>query len=359
MAKRRKRKLKKKFVLFVWFIILLGLSSGCFFLYKTGKISFGVGDKPVIKNPFVFEEKKLELDIIDLESDSRPIAVMINNHPSARNYHRGLQDAYLVYEIIVEGGYTRYMAVFKDKNLESVGSIRSSRHYFLDYALENDAIYVHWGWSPEAEKQIDSYNVDNINGLTLESKYFYRDNSLNVSYEHRGFTSSELINKAITGLKYRNTSDKETLLNYTDEEIDLSKMDDAVVANNINISYSGLVKTGYVYDATNKVYNRYVNGKEHSDYITKKQFTTKNIITYEVSNHTLTGDVKGRQDIDNIGTGNGYYITNGYAVPITWEKKYKAAQTVYKFMDGREINVNDGNTYIQIHPKNNNSIISE
>ena len=64
----------------------------------------------------------------------------------------------------------------------------------------------------------------------------------------------------------------------------------------------------------------------------------------------MTGDVKGRQDIDNIGTGKGYYISDGYAVPIKWEKKYKTSQTVYTLEDGTEINVNDGNTFIQIQP---------
>ena len=70
-----------------------------------------------------------------------------------------------------------------------------------------------------------------------------------------------------------------------------------------------------------------------------------------MSNSTLTGDVKGRQDIDNIGSGEGYYITNGYAVPIKWSKKSRTAQTVYTYTDGTEIKVNDGNTYIQIQPK--------
>jgi hypothetical protein len=35
-----------------------------------------------------------------------------------------------------------------------MGPIRSARHYFLDYALESDAIFVHYGWSPQAEKDI-------------------------------------------------------------------------------------------------------------------------------------------------------------------------------------------------------------
>ena len=344
------KKGKKKFNIGVLLLIILLLSGGVFgFLLFSGKMDFSKEkknnetkvDKPV-------EIKKLQ--IIDEDSTSRPIAVMINNHPYARPYHTGLQDAYLVYEIIVEGGITRYMAVFKDKDTEKIGSVRSSRHYFLDYALENDAVYVHWGWSPEAEKQIKKYSVNNLDGIAYEGVYFFRDNSLKVAYEHRGFTSMELIKKGMAKKGYSDQSSKETLLNYSIDAVDLSKLDGAIPAEEVLIPYSGSIETSYKYDATNKNYLRYVNGKEHTDYVTKKQFTAKNIITYQVSNWTMTGDVKGRQDIDNIGTGKGYYISDGYAVPIKWEKKYKTSQTVYTLEDGTEINVNDGNTFIQIQP---------
>ena len=63
-------------------------------------------------------------------------------------------------------------------------------------------------------------------------------------------------------------------------------------------------------------------------------------------------DSKGRQEIDNIGSGKGYFISNGFAVPITWEKSSPSKQTIYKYLNGQEITVNDGNTYIQIQPKN-------
>lgn len=88
------------------------------------------------------------------------------------------------------------------------------------------------------------------------------------------------------------------------------------------------------------------------DYVTKKQYTTKNIITYKLPNSTISGDQKGRQDVDTVGSGEGYYITNGYAIPITWEKESRSSQTVYKYSNGKEIDVNDGNTYIQIQPTN-------
>ena len=113
------------------------------------------------------EEEQVQI----FKGNTRPIAVMIDNVGSARP-QAGLNEAYLVYEIIVEGNLTRLMTVYKDADLEKIGPVRSARHYFLDYALENDAIYVHFGWSPQAQADIGKLRVDNINGMVESSKSF-------------------------------------------------------------------------------------------------------------------------------------------------------------------------------------------
>ncbi len=311
------------------------------------------------QNNNVTEPEKPKLKIMDLDSKSRSYAVMINNHSQARAHHAGLQDAYLIYEIIVEGGLTRYMALFKDQETAKIGSIRSSRHYFLDYAMENDAIYVHWGWSPQAQGDISTYKINNINGLTGEGTYFYRDKALKVSREHTGFTTMEMLKKAANKYGYRTTSDVTPLLNYQIEELNADDFNDKIPANTVTIKYSSSITDKYVYDTENKVYKRYVNNKEHIDDITKKQYTFKNIITYQVSNSTISGDDKGRQTLNNIGKGTGYYISDGYAIKIKWEKTARDSKTVYTYLDGTPLKVNDGNTFIQIQPKNQTLKIEE
>ena len=298
-------------------------------------------------NTEVKEPDNKQLKIVDTNSKSRPYAVMINNINVARPLQSGLQDAYLMYEIIVEGGITRYMALFMDQNTTRIGSIRSARHYFLDYALENDAIYVHHGQSPQAQNDFSALGVDRI--VVDNSKTGWRDKSLNVSSEHTLFTSIEKLNNGL-GNK-RTTRNNGLLLNYSVDEVDLSKKKDAKVANDITIQYSSSYITSYKYDENNKYYLRSVNGKAHTDYVTKKQYHFKNIITYQVKNTTLNdGENKGRQNIENIGSGVGYYITDGYSIPIKWVKESRKSQTKYYYEDGKEIDVNDGNTFIQIQP---------
>lgn len=310
------------------------------------------------------EEKKLQ--IIDQESNSRVIAVQINNHNQARLNHAGLQDAFVIYEAIVEGGITRMLAFYKDKTTEKIGSVRSSRPYFLDYVLENDAIYVHFGFSEQAKKDISTLGINNINGLYDDA--FWRDNSLNVAYEHKAFTSMERIKKMISHKNYRTTSNSKTVLNYSIDEITIDEQKEIELedgtkeikvenqANTIIIPYSNYMTVKYEYDNSNKVYNRFANNAAHIDAISKKQYNFKNIIIIKVKNYSI--DSYGRQALDNIGKGSGYFITNGCVKEITWQKDSRNSKTIYKYLDDTEIKVNDGNTFIQIIPINSKVTIS-
>ena len=298
----------------------------------------------------IAEAKKDEpqVQIVDVNSKTRPYAVMINNNHAAWP-QCGLKDAYLVYEIVAEGGITRMMALYKDKLPEKIGSVRSARHYFIDYAEENDAIYIHWGGSPQAYSRINT-GIDDLDGIALEGSVFFRDKSLKRDYEHTGFVNLKKVKEYADDKGYTRDTDKDLLLNYSAKEIDLSTTEGVQLADDITLKYSDYHTTSYEYDEENKVYKRSMSGKANVDLETGEQYTAKNIIVYKVNNYTLGGENKGRQELENIGSGSGYYISNGYAAPITWEKTSHSGQTVYKYESGEEIKVNDGNTFIQIVP---------
>ena len=344
MAKRKKLNKKGKRFLTVLAVIVVAIISIILC------INLGKNEEPIKENKPKKESKpKVEekVKIVNLESNTRPYAVMINNINVARPLQSGLQDAYIVYELIVESGITRYMALFQDQSTARIGSIRSARHYYLDYALENDAIYVHHGQSDQAAADFSRLGIDRI--VVSDPKTGWRDRSLKVSSEHTLFTSIEKLNNGLNSL--RTKREKDFLLDYSVKSLDLASKEGSIIANNVSINYSNYITTSYKYDSVNKVYNRFVNGSVHKDYITGNQYTTKNIITYQVYNYDLNdGSGKGRQGIENIGSGNGYFISEGYAVPIKWSKSSRDAQTKYTYMDGTEIKVNDGNTYIQIQP---------
>lgn len=61
-----------------------------------------------------------------LQLDRRAIAVKVDNHPQARP-QSGIETADAMLETIVEGGLTRFIALFHDDDAERVGPIRSLR----------------------------------------------------------------------------------------------------------------------------------------------------------------------------------------------------------------------------------------
>ena len=297
------------------------------------------------------EQKKLT--VFDENSSERPIAVMIDNAIGDAK-HAGLQDSYLNYEILVEGGLTRIMAIYKDKDVPLIGPIRSSRHYFLDYALESDAIYVHYGWSPYAEADEKNMNINNINGLTSPDP-FRRDS--NAIAPHNVFTKMVYLKNYLNQSSYNLYSDNWQLLNYSVDPIALEEETGYVprTANKIIIPYSANEVRTYNYDSNNQYYVRLNNGKAQIDRKSNNQLHYKNIIIQRVDYEVI--DNEGRIDVKTTGTGKGYYITNGEFLPIQWSKSSRTAKTTYTYENGTEVMVNDGNTFIQIVPTNMNLTI--
>ncbi len=287
-------------------------------------------------------EEKIKI----FKGEDRPIAIMIDNHSDAWP-QAGLQDAYMVYEIIVEGGETRLMALFKGANVEKIGPVRSARHYFIDYAMENDAIYAHFGQSPQAESDIKKYNINNINGIYEDGVTFWRVKDK--SSPHNAVTSTTKILESAQSKKYNTKSSKESVLKYTIDEIELEEGEEAT---KITIPHSNLQTVMYSYNKEKQVYERYARNREQKDWVTHETVTTKNIIITMCDNYTLTDtENKGRQGLKNIGTFDGYYITNGKAIKIKCTKNSRDGKTKYQDLNGNEIDVNDGNTFVNICPK--------
>ena len=345
----KNKKIKKEYLLIIIVLVVVALLGTLIYLTTSKK---NKNNNENDNSTTTTTVKKL--NIVNEESKSRPYAIMINNVEGARKLQSGLQDAYMVYELMVEGGITRYLALFLDQTTERIGSIRSARHYYLDYALENDAIYVHHGYSPQAREDWSKLGVDRIE--VNESTTGWRDKSASKTYEFTLFTNIEKLGKGIRSK--RTERNKDLLLNYSVDNIDISQMEGAIPANKVDIKYSSNTTTNYEYDTDNNIYLRSVNNKSQNDYVTGKQLTVKNIIVYKVKYSNIQGDDKGRQTIDNVGNGTGYYISNGYAVPITWKKDSRSSATIYKYNNGKEIQVNDGNTFIQIMPDNQTLAIS-
>lgn len=342
----KKFKIKSRTTIIIIILIILIISASVFLGFKIYNDMF---NQTVEESEQIEEKEEVLTAIIEEEQIEiysgidRSIAVMLDNNEDSWP-QAGLNDAYLVYEIIVEGGETRLMALFKGVDLDLVGSVRSSRHYFIDYVMENDAIYAHFGQSPQAESDLELYSINNINGLYEDGTTYWRVSDKYAP--HNAVTSIANLLESAEDKGYSILSDEESILNYTTKEV---INEEGITTNSVTIPYSTLQTVEYIYDSTNMVYERYARGEEQVDWTTEETVTIKNIIITLCENYTLTGEEStGRQGLYNIGTFDGYYITNGTAIKITCTKSSRASQTIYKDLDGNEIEVNDGNTFIQI-----------
>ena len=138
----------------------------------------------------------------------RPVAIMINNIKQALPQY-GIANADIIYEIVAEGGITRLVAVMQSPEKAGViGSVRSTRSYYLDIAQGHDAILFHAGASEMAYADIARRGVDNADGTRGGagiSELYYRDKSRqqNLGYEHSLMTSGERIASYLESTSYR------------------------------------------------------------------------------------------------------------------------------------------------------------
>ncbi len=318
-------------------------------------VCFGCGkkeeEKPEVSEPII-EETPKEITVIDVNSKTRPYAIVVNNSTVAVKVQTGLQKAYLVYEFPVEGGLTRLMALYKDVSDLTVGTIRSSRHNFLDYAMEHDAIFVHYGWSHYAEDDEKELKYDYINGIF--GGPFWRENPEGLAREHTAYTNTSKIKEYVAQKGYRETTENGLVLNYDVNGVDLQNLEGTILANKVIIPSNGNLNTTYEYDEEQDLYKRYVNGNPHIDYETKKQYTAKNILVQKINTKMASDNYY--WDLETVGSGEGYFITNGYATPILWSKESRESKTKYSYLDGKEVLLNDGITYIQL--QSNSQVLS-
>lgn len=362
----------KSFLLIFTLMFVLGACYSEESIVETSKEEVIEVETPIEKEEPIFEEEDEENE--DNEEDNelqrkldkistvfvqptlgtRPLAVVIDNVGERTLPQGGLYKAQVIYEMIVEGGLTRIMPVFWGMDIERIGPVRSTRHYFLDYAMEHDAVHVHFGWSPQAKDDIAGFNLASINGVGFGGSVFWKLTNDPTNWQD-SYTSTARINNFISRTNFRRQSEKEYVFKYASEDTILQGEKEA---RNVNIVYSVHYNSGFKYDEDLNLYLRYRMGVPHMERETGKQLAAKNIIIQFVQNGLIKGDTEGRQELYNIGSGKGWYISNGEAMEITWQKSSRNQRTRYLDSNNNEIVLNPGQTWVQIVPNSRNVTIN-
>jgi hypothetical protein len=268
-----------------------------------------------------------------------PAAFMIDNHPAARP-SASLSKASLVYEAEAEGGTTRFMAVFANgEDLGEIGSIRSARPYYIDWAKEIPALYVHVGGSPAALAKIAKEKVLNLNEF-YQGNYFWRSKEKSAPYNV--YTSSEKINKYLE-LKNPNESAFDPWL--FKEDADMENRGD-VASLKVGFVLKGF-DVEWRYDVENNDFLRLMGGLRHKD----KQgdlIKAKNIVIQYVASEAIDDAL--RLEMKHIGKGKALVCLDGACQEGEWRKADAKSRTRFYDDGGNEIKFNAGPTWIEVIP---------
>ena len=284
----------------------------------------------------------------EYEND-RPVAVMFNNLKAAQP-QLGISRADIIYEVPAEGGITRMLGVFQSlEGVGTLGSIRSSRPYYLELALGHDALYVHAGGSPEAYKDIPAWGVDNMDGVNggSDARIFWRDaeRKKTMGYEHTLVTSGEKIQEYVDG---HSRTEHKAGYAYTQTFAADGTPAGGAPAEHVTLKFSNY-KTGvFDYDAASGKYLVSQYGKPHTDGALNQQVSAANVLVLETSISEIAGDTYGRLTVDLTGSGSGTYFCGGKCVPIQWSKADRNSQFVYTLQDGTPLTMGQGNSYVCI-----------
>ncbi|MBQ7296293.1 MAG: DUF3048 domain-containing protein [Clostridia bacterium] len=309
--------------------------------------------KPVYYNRLTGESGLSEAAV-----GKRPVAVMVNNIKASLPQY-GIYDADIIFEILVEGGITRLMALYGDQTkVPKVCSVRSCRYYYPIFAHSFDAVYFCFGSNESlATPTLKRIGIDYFDGnQNPDSLVFGRDADRLKKYssEHTAYVNGknipELLKKYEVRTDYLDSKDVNAF-NFRSEDAPAAA--GTIGADTVQLDYSIYYDSTFTYNSKTKTYYKDHCGKAHMDSQKDKQLNFTNVFVLETDVHNY----KGGQliELDWKG-GTGFYISRGKAQKITWMKSTEDASIVVFDEAGNELQVNAGNSYIGVIAPGSTSI---
>lgn len=260
-----------------------------------------------------------------------PTIVMISNIPEARPA-TGLVDADIVYEVEMEGGITRFVALFYGDPPKIAGPVRSARPYVIQFAKEWDAYFVHVGGSEDGFAAIRRWGVRDIDNMRVGKGFFldktrYRPHNTYFNFNEGLWDMPE--NGRLPSINF--VEDYGYIPHFT----------------KISMKYYSSGTVEYKWNNTTRKYDRYMSGQAHRDRDTGVPVTASNVIIQH-ARHLSSGDEYAHIEVELIGSGNAEYFLGCVYNVGTWSKSSLEAPTLYYDKDGKEIKRAKGNTIVQV-----------
>jgi hypothetical protein len=258
----------------------------------------------------------------------------------------GNSQADMLFEIPEEGGITRVMAVYQDiTGVGNLGTIRSTRDYYVQLAMGMDGILVHAGCSNIATAMLKDQGYATLDYMSHGDLY-WRDSyrKANVGMEHSLYTSSENIQNYLattTSIRTEHEEGFETPYTFAED----GTPENGESATDIHVSFSSYKDTDFHYDEASGTYLVDAFGEAYMDEVADAQVAVTNVIVIKTSQTTV--DDAGHQAFD-LSSGDGYFACGGEYIPIHWEKGGYYDCLTFTKEDGSQLDLGVGKSYICI-----------
>lgn len=280
----------------------------------------------------------------------RVIAVMIDDHSDARP-QSGFSNAAVVWQAPAEGGIPRYMLVFQDRIPTDVGPVRSARLYYIAWAAEWRALYVHSGGSPGSlralREQGNGQLVHNADEFRW-GRYFRRVFEGGRFAPHNLYTTGAQLRELAAQVGADDAATPPAPAWRFGPDLPLEWRP---TGGTISTAYS-TSRITYTYDRTTNTYLRSVTkDEEQADAATGVRVAPKNVVVLHVRFGALNdGSNKKRLEADVIGSGKAWIATNGTTIQGTWRKDGDTEPIRFFDAAGEPVTLTVGQTFVQVMP---------
>jgi hypothetical protein len=277
-----------------------------------------------------------------------PLAVMVDNSPQGLP-QAGLAQADLVYEAFVEGGITRFMAVFWRQDPSLVAPVRSARTPFLVWASELGALFAHAGGAETANDANAIGQIYEWGLLDLEafappaSDAFFRMDDREAP--HNLAAKGVDLRTAAAALGYQGPPTLQPWPFKADGgtgqapsvgafEVDFSGRRDA----------AGVIQ--WYWDGLTGSWLRFQAGGPARDAGTGRQLSFRNVVVMRAPHEVV--DDSGHVLYEQFGQGEATVFLDGRAIAATWQKKDRTDRTRFYDAGGQEVAFNRGPIFIEV-----------
>lgn len=274
-----------------------------------------------------------------VEEDVHPAiyAVVIENAMDARPQD-GVDKAFLVMEAPVEGDITRWLAFFStDEEVEELGPVRSARLYFVEWAMDWDALFAHVGGSPEALALLRSKGASDVDEF-FNTSTFWR--SRRRAAPHNVYTESVRLAAAWERIVGRDVSYEPLVFD------DMEPIADGT--QKVHVSYGNrFYDVAWQFDPETNRYTRYQDDAPHA-MRDGSVIEASNVIVLFTDIRVI--DDEGRKRIRTEGTGDALLMRAGSQEEVEWRRDASDTRTHFVFKDGEEATLVPGKTWIHVVP---------